>query len=1710
MESLRKFNVLLQKGIRPDDSAWSYIVPKLPPSEETNSLRLIKSITVLSTPRSQSIKLHFDNAPSNRVTCADPLNLFVVISFANFRLQLPATEAGRHAQPAPSADTIEYISRLLKTGIVLNGTQYHFFGHSNTQLRSRTCVMFAASKSTIGTKIEEMGDFSKLRSVGKKAKRIGLLFSAAEIATVLDPERVEDIDDVQRGNYIYTDGCGFIGTSLAKQLAKQRHIVYRNIKYLPSVYQIRYRGYKGVLMLAPELTGKTLVQFRSSMRKFKDVKDYSLGIVDHSKPYSFGYLNDEIVLLLHALGITTEILLKKQSDFLSFLQAVSSGDIRSTFQFLSFINRFDLGEKLLLEGIGAIFDTVQRLVQSEYLRMLTKRGDQRCRIMILKSRLLFGVCDPSKETDTATKLNPGTCFVRITDYDTGQARTLINTDILVTRNPCLHPGDLQKFRAVDIPEFSHLVDCIVFPTTGNRPSADLMSGGDLDGDRFIVIWDSEIMPRKISEPAVYPNTEEQISFSTVGNDDRADYFARYTDASLGFIKNLHLRWAHLRGPMSAECQQLNRLFSLGVDGNIVRVPAALEDPPEPAADVPPFILDILHSAAKETIEAASQITTTQFLDSPVDAMDLLLSKDSIAVPEFDLVQLTLRWCRRNDQNFLDYACFFNFGALSDEQQRWVLGKLPPTQSGPGIVRNGLLQSKLVLSEELHRFGLDHHNLHWKCVFDSSSDRMGRFMDSTCRTLGLFHKKLIFFRPDERLLIAIYVPNKIAKASEAYVGSTVRVFALPQSQGADSVQYRVKPTTVHYRLYCDESSFQLYDRKRGNTFVFLTRSQIDKSSMWRNKGKGDRRRQKQATIDESMNFDCRASIALDKISKDVQTHVGRINRTGILAAETYVISNRDVQSMAVLDQWLHYVDTEEILPLFGKTHKDYMTTTISGIDCDTTAVSHMALEISRGKNLSILQTIGSLDEVQQLLKLLESCDEYQHLQAVYTELLNLEARGCFLVAQDRPQDHATHSDLAKLLVRFLQTAPYLIPLFFQSQTWTRQKEALHETFTALSPALFKELALAANTFHYTIRQSFLLLLQNLEQLSLHNFAELVELISLVVSDVELAIDLLFECLEPEIKRLLPGSVIEIERIMKCFMGIALNHIDMMSSDKMPDTILIELKLDGIDENGYQVVKFVLRVDAPRPLQVGDHVRIYPSQPPQNAPHQDMRAVDAVVVRSDLDTTSVRCLHRLPSYAEDCLWKITNCKSFVTSKAMFDAVLLFFSQKSKCCKLYSILGGASSSQIRLPPRAQAFKPHATLNSSQNKALEAVLSHNCTFIWGPPGTGTTRTIVAILDQIQTYFKHMRILVAAPTHTAADNILRGYIAHWGPQKIGLAPLRVSTRLQRVASDLREYTCDAIIGQSIAGRIHTRPEAQDRVREARLIFTTCNGAGLGLLRAETFDIVLIDKASQQTEPESLIPLTKGCQRAIFIGDHSQSRAIVRKHAVIADFDVSLFERHYNMRHIPGVSKVMLDSQYRTHPDICDFNSREFYKNQLQSAELNLVLPPSKFPWPKNKRMVFLQSYSHEDLGHQSKSNQGQVKLCQTAYALLQIPVPAIQSGSTEETARPVEIFIVTPYTGQKHLVKCAISGSEVCTIDEYQGRVADIVIFVTVRCNAHLDIGCLQDKRLLNIVMTGAKAGIIIIGDKLTLTGLSEVCHDLESKAIWARLLKSCVQVQL
>ena len=284
-QNISRFSYILQREISPDDKQWSYAVPHLPLASTTNRLRLIKSVSMVSSQCKQEAILRFQRQSPNRAVESEILDRYISISFEKFRLQYPqkdlqnGTSSGS-SQQAPPKESADYILRLLSSGLSLNNIHYHFYGHSNSQLKSKTCFLYAGTKQEICNKIDALGDFSKIKSVAKMAKRIGLLFSAAEVAAELQPDRCQDIPDIMNGDNMFTDGCGLISTQMARLLVQKLNICFRNKRYKPSVFQIRYRGYKGVLEVEPKLQGQTLVQFRDSMRKISGTPDLTFSVVD--------------------------------------------------------------------------------------------------------------------------------------------------------------------------------------------------------------------------------------------------------------------------------------------------------------------------------------------------------------------------------------------------------------------------------------------------------------------------------------------------------------------------------------------------------------------------------------------------------------------------------------------------------------------------------------------------------------------------------------------------------------------------------------------------------------------------------------------------------------------------------------------------------------------------------------------------------------------------------------------------------------------------------------------------------------------------------------------------------------------------------------------------------------------------------------------------------------------------------------------------------------------------------------------------------------------------------------------------------------------------------------------------------------------------------------------------------------------------------------
>lgn len=121
----------------------------------------------------------------------------------------------------------------------------------------------------------------------------------------------------------------------------------------------------------------------------------------------------------------------------------------------------------------------------------------------------------------------------------------------------------------------------------------------------------------------------------------------------------------------------------------------------------------------------------------------------------------------------------------------------------------------------------------------------------------------------------------------------------------------------------------------------------------------------------------------------------------------------------------------------------------------------------------------------------------------------------------------------------------------------------------------------------------------------------------------------------------------------------------------------------------------------------------------------------------------------------------------------------------------------------------------------------------------------------------------------SAVDNVLERFIAINDTE--GLVKeeeiIRVATDHSKVNPSLQHYTINARVGGDTNTNNRLAKQAQDRVEKATIVFTTCAGAGLGVLRAVDFDVALIDEASQITEPCALIPLVKTIKRAVIVGD---------------------------------------------------------------------------------------------------------------------------------------------------------------------------------------------------------------------------------------------------
>jgi regulator of nonsense transcripts 1 len=418
---------------------------------------------------------------------------------------------------------------------------------------------------------------------------------------------------------------------------------------------------------------------------------------------------------------------------------------------------------------------------------------------------------------------------------------------------------------------------------------------------------------------------------------------------------------------------------------------------------------------------------------------------------------------------------------------------------------------------------------------------------------------------------------------------------------------------------------------------------------------------------------------------------------------------------------------------------------------------------------------------------------------------------------------------------------------------------------------------------------------------------------------------------------------------------------------------------------------------------------------------------------------------------------------------------------------------------------------LNSSQQDAVKEVLRKPLSLIQGPPGTGKTVTSATIIYHLAK-MSGGQVLVCAPSNVAVDQLC---------ERIHRTNLKVVRLTAKSREDVESSVSFLALHEQVRMSEHnselvklsqlkneygelssqdekkfkqlTKAAEKDILNNADVVCCTCVGAGDPRLAKMKFRNVLIDESTQSAEPECMIPLVLGCKQVVLVGDHKQlGPVIMNKKAAKAGLNQSLFERLVNLH----IQPIPLSTQYRMHPCLSEFPSNMFYDGKLQNGITHdqRVRKDVDFPWPNPEAPMMFWS----NLGHEEISASGTSYLNRTEASNVEKAVTRFFKAGV----KPEEIGVITPYEGQRSYIVTTMQNAgtykkefykdvEVASVDAFQGREKDFIVLSCVRSNDNQGIGFLSDPRRLNVALTRAKYGLVILGNPKVLSK-HELWHNL------------------
>ncbi|RAK76660.1 RNA dependent RNA polymerase [Aspergillus fijiensis CBS 313.89] len=489
------------------------------------------------------------------------------------------------------------IKRALANGIVIGDRHYEFLAFGNSQFREHGAYFFAPLPGLTTANIRKwMGHFSHIRNVAKHAARLGQCFSTTR-AIAGCPVQIRKINDVERNGHVFSDGVGRISRFLA-QMAMTELKIKTPSGDPPSAFQFRLGGCKGMLVVSPEAQPQE-VHIRKSQYKFTAIHN-NLEIIRWSQ-FSIATLNRQLIVVLSTLGIPDNVFHDKLQDMLQNLDQAMENDSLA----ISLLRRYvDPNQKTLtvseiisdgfMKAREPFLTSVMALWRAWHLKYLKEKA----KIVIERGANLLGCMDETgilrgfyynnipKDNEPLEKQLAALpqIFLQISQPEAegsedGKEYTIIEGVCILARNPSLHPGDIRVVRAVDVPQLHNLHDVVVLPQTGDQDIASMCSGGDLDGDDYLVIWDQDLLPQDWFRPPMrYASKKAPDLDHDVTVDEITSFFVTYMkNDCLPMIAHAHLAWADRldNGVNEDKCLRLAQLHSDAVDYNKTGIPAAM-------------------------------------------------------------------------------------------------------------------------------------------------------------------------------------------------------------------------------------------------------------------------------------------------------------------------------------------------------------------------------------------------------------------------------------------------------------------------------------------------------------------------------------------------------------------------------------------------------------------------------------------------------------------------------------------------------------------------------------------------------------------------------------------------------------------------------------------------------------------------------------------------------------------------------------------------------------------------------------------------------------------------------------------------------------------------------------------------------------------------------------------------------------------------------